>query len=278
MQVNPGHGVRGERGWLRSVAAGAALVLCASAAAHAQIKPKVVKLDAAPKSVLFIGNSYFYYNDSLHNHVLNLLRSADPAGNYHAISATISDAALSWHNVEALLSSHAIDAGTDGKDKPVRKARVKKFDAVIMMDCSHCSIDPDLKADFTATVAKDSAIVRAHGASPVLFMSWAYADRPGMTQKLAVAYTTAGNDNNALVIPAGLAFARAREQRPDLALNVADNSHPSPAGTYLAACAVVAAVYQRSPVGNAYHAGLDDKTAAFLQDVAWQTVRDYYKQ
>jgi hypothetical protein len=261
------------------LSATSAFVVMTSANAHAQIKPKITALKDVPRNVLFVGNSYFYYNDSLHNHVLGLLRSADPAGKYHAISATISDGALSWHNVESLLSSHAMDAGADGEDKPVvRKPRVKKFDAVIMMDCSHCPISPEFKADFTATVAKDSAIVRKHGAQPVLFMSWAYADRPEMTQKLAVAYTTAGNDNKALVIPAGLAFARAREQRPELALNVADKSHPSPAGTYLAACVVMAAVFQQSPVDNAYHAGLDDKTAAFLQDVAWRTVRDYYKQ
>lgn len=279
MQVNPGHGVRGERGWLRSAIAGAALVLCASVAAHAQIKPKVAKLDVAPKSVLFIGNSYFYYNSSLHHHVLELLRTADPTGKYHAISATISDAALSWHNVEALLSSTTLDADRSRGASPVAsKARVRKFDAVVMMDCSHCSTDPKLKADFTATIAKDSVIVRKHGAQPVLFMTWAYADRPDLTERLAEAYTRAGNDNNALVVPAGLAFARARTQRPELALHVADNSHPSLAGTYLAACVTMASLYRRSPVGNTYHANLDPQTAAFLQGVAWATVQDYYKQ
>jgi hypothetical protein len=55
-----------------------------------------------------------------------------------------------------------------------------------------------------------------------------------------------------------------------------DKRHPSPAGTYLAACTTFAALTGRSPVGNAYHAGLDEPTAKFLQEVAWETVQDYY--
>ena len=62
---------------------------------------------------------------------------------------------------------------------------------------------------FTEYAKKDSDIVRAKGARPVFFMSWAYADKPEMTAQLAEAYTVAGNANDAFVIPAGLAFARA---------------------------------------------------------------------
>lgn len=247
------------------------MLLCAVAAATAQIRPKVVKLDNVPKTVLFVGNSYFYYNNSLHNHLLNLLRTADPAGTYAATSATIGGAPLSLHDVEALLSSHKrhMALEEDGGSR-------KQFDAVIMADCSWCSTDPKRKQIFAETVAKDSAIVRKFGAAPVLFMTWAYADKPEMTGKLADAYTAVGNDNGALVVPAGLAFAWALSQRPELALQISDRSHPTLAGTYLAACVVMASVYRRSPVGNKYNADLDDKTAAFLQDVAWATVQDYY--
>jgi hypothetical protein len=255
--------------WTQSALAGAVIALCAAVSANAQVRPKVVKLNDVPNAVLFVGNSYFYYNESMHNHVLRLLLAADPASRADAESATISGAPLSLHNVDALLSSYRRHSSSGNGDR---------FDAVIMMDCSSCSTDPKRKQVFTGTIAKDSAIVRKHNAQPILFMTWAYADKPEMTEKLAAAYTSAGNHNDALVIPAGLAFARARTQRPELALNVPDKSHPSLAGTYLAACVVMASVYRRSPVGNKYYAGLDDKTAAFLQDVAWATVQDYYRQ
>jgi hypothetical protein len=109
-------------------------------------------------------------------------------------------------------------------------------------------------------------------------MSWAYADKPEMTAQLAEAYTVAGNANDALVIPAGLAFARVREKQPELSLYVADKRHPTLAGTYLAACTVYAALTGRSPVGNSYVAGLDQPTAQLLQPAAWETVQDYYKK
>jgi hypothetical protein len=118
--------------------------------------------------------------------------------------------------------------------------------------------------------------VRAHGVTPVFFMSWAYADKPEMTAQLAEAYTVAGNANNALVIPAGLAFARALSKQPELNLYAADKRHPSLAGTYLATCTTFAALTGRSPVGNTYLAGIDEPTAHFLQAVAWETVQDYY--
>jgi hypothetical protein len=97
-----------------------------------------------------------------------------------------------------------------------------------------------------------------------------------MTAQLAEAYTVAGNDNDAFVIPAGLAFAGALAKRRDLNLYAADKRHPSLLGTYLAAATVFAALRQQSPVGNSYTAGIDPDTARFLQTVAWDTVQDYY--
>lgn len=47
-------------------------------------------------------------------------------------------------------------------------------------------------------------------------------------------------------------------------------------GTYLAACPTYAAVYGKSPLGNAYVAGIDADTAKFLQTTAWETVKEYF--
>ena len=51
-----------------------------------------------------------------------------------------------------------------------------------------------------------------------------------------------------------------------------DGSHPSIAGTYLAACVFYAKTFGQSPVGLTYDPGLDAKTAAQLQQVAFTTV------
>jgi hypothetical protein len=107
-------------------------------------------------------------------------------------------------------------------------------------------------------------------------MSWAYADKPEMTAELAEAYTKAGNENGALVIPAGLAFAKSLMRSPELNLYAADKRHSSLAGIYLAACTVYASLFRKSPVGLKYTAGLDEASASVLQTAAWETVQEYF--
>jgi len=247
---------------------------------QAQTRPTVKTLGPDfPKTEMFIGNSFFYYNNGLPGHVSQLERAADPEHrqDYRATMVTIGGSGLDWHDVESYFRPDAIGRYSfDDHNNVIFNKPGKQFDAAVMMDCSQCPIHPTLKTNFTEYAKKDSDIVRAHGARPVFFMSWAYADRPEMTAQLAEAYTVAGNANDALVIPAGLAFARALAKQPELNLYVADKRHPTLAGTYLAACTVFAALTGRSPVGNLYLADLDEPTAHLLQQVAWDTVQDYY--
>jgi hypothetical protein len=246
--------------------------------ACAQTKPKLTTIEA-PKSAIYIGNSFFYYNNSMHSHVLGMTRAADAANkaSYRATSVTISGSGFDWHNVETLFRPDAIGRYSFDEDNNVVFNKIEKlFDVAIMMDCSQCPIHPQLKPIFHEFAKKHSEAARKAGATPVFFMSWAYADKPEMTAQLAEEYTAAGNANDAFVIPAGLAFAKSISKRPELNLYVADKRHPSMLGTYLAAATVYAALYKKSPVGNAYTAGIDADTAKFLQTVAWDTVQEYY--
>ena len=258
----------------------ATIGVIAAAPVSAQTKPAVKTLGPDfPKSEMFIGNSFFYYNNGMPGHLTLLEKAADPEHkqDYRATMVTIGGSGFDWHDVESYFRPDAIGRYSfDDHNNVVFNKPGKQFDAAVMMDCSQCPIHPTLKPIFTEHAKKDSDIVRAHGAIPVLFMSWAYADKPEMTAQLAEAYTVAGNANNALVIPAGLAFARALAKQPELNLYVADKRHPTLAGTYLAACTTFAALTGRSPVGNSYLAGLDEPTAHLLQQVAWETVQDYY--
>ena len=145
-----------------------------------------------------------------------------------------------------------------------------------MIDCSQCPIHPKLKSVFHEYAKKQSDVVRRHGATPIFLMTWAYKDKPEMTRQLAEEYTVAGNNNDALVIPSGLAFANAIAKRPELELYQPDKRHPSLAGTYLSAATAYAAIYRKSPLGNKYIAGIDPETARFLQTMAWDTVQEYF--
>jgi len=245
----------------------------------AQTKPKVLELGMEnPASILYIGNSFFYYNNSLHNHVGQLRRAADSKDRLRSVSVTISGSGFDWHDVASYFRPNAVGAYSfDSSNNIVFNKVDRLFDVAIMMDCSQCPIHPQLKSVFHNDAKKNSDIVRKHGTKPVFFMSWAYADVPEMTAQLADAYTQAANDNNAFVIPAGLAFARSIAKRPELNLYVPDKRHPSVAGTYLAACTVYASLFKKSPVGLSYTAGLDEATVKHLQSTAWETVQEYFK-
>lgn len=253
-------------------------VLCVNASA--QTKPKIKHLGIEqPKTVLYIGNSFFYFNDSMHRYVSGLTSAADPKnkGQYRSTSITISGAGLNWHDVESYFKPGGVASYSfvEG-NKVVFNKFDKPFEVVIMLDCSQCPVHPQLKDPFHEYVRKHSQTVVKHGAKPALFMTWAYADKPDMTFQLAEQYTIAGNDNDALVIPAGLAFAKALGKNQEIVLYNRDKRHPSLLGTYLSACTIYASLYRKSPVGNPYHGGIDAKTANLLQEVAWETVNDYF--
>ncbi|MBC7576566.1 MAG: hypothetical protein H7312_04290 [Tardiphaga sp.] len=263
------------------IAAAAAVAIAAvPAASQAQTKPKVTTLGPDfPKTEMFVGNSFFYYNNGLPGHVSLLEKAADPEhkASYRATMITIGGPGFDWHDMESYFRPKAVGYYSfDDNNVVVFNPPGKLFDAAVMMDCSQCPIHPQLKPIFTDYAKKNSEIVRSHSGVPILFMSWAYEDKPEMTQQLAEAYTIAGNDNNALVIPAGLAFARLRAKQPELNLYQPDKRHPTLVGTYLAACVTFTALTGRSPVGNSYLAGLDAPTAKLLQSVAWETTQDYY--
>src|SRR5258708_3092030 len=231
----------------------------------AETRPQQTEVGGdSPKSFLWVGNSFFYYNNSMHSHVGGLARAATPLVGYRAVSVTISGSGMDWHDMASYFRPNAIDRYSFVGDNEIAFNKPgKRFDGVIMMDCSQCPIHPQLKSIFHKYAKKQSAIVVKHGARPILFMSWAYKDKPQMTAQLAEQYTLAGNANHALVIPAGLAFARAIAQRPEIELYQPDKRHPSLPGTYLAACTTYAAIFRKSPVGNTYTAGIDPELANF---------------
>jgi hypothetical protein len=254
------------------------LVVCLSATASAEVKPKRTDVGGAtPTNMLWVGNSFFYYNNGMQAQVLNLVRAADPKNVAKATLVAIGGSGIDWHDMKSYFRPNAIGRYSFvGNNEVVFNKPGRRFDAVIIMDCSQCPIHPQLKSVFHEYAKKQSKIVTANGARPIFFMSWAYKDKPEMTAQLAEQYTIAGNANDALVIPVGLAFAKAIAKRPDLELYQPDKRHPSLFGTYLAACTSYAAIFKKSPVGNTYTAGIDPTIASFLQTIAQETVHEYF--
>jgi hypothetical protein len=227
----------------------------------------------APQRILFVGNSYLYYNDSLHNHVRRLAIAADPASedSLQYKSATISGAPLAHHNIEHLL-------------KPGHLGMKLPFEVVILQDASASALSDSGRASFREKVAEFNAEIVKRGAKTALYMTHAHVKpskfaSPDMIRNVEDMYVSVGNEMGVFVIPVGLAFEEAYRQRPDIKLHKDyDGSHPDLIGTYLAACVVYASLYGKSPVGNSYdyYGKVDKETAAFLQKVADETVRKFF--
>lgn len=244
--------------------------LAAAPAPAPQVKAPPVD---TPHRVLFVGNSYLYYGDSLHNHVRRLAVAADPSleKKLEYKSATIGGASLAHHNVD-----HLTQPGRIGVKEP--------FQLVILQEGSSAYASEARRRQFRDTAAAHAKTIADRGGAVALYMTHAYVAphkqaKPEAIREIEAMTVAVGNEIGALVIPVGLAFEEAYRRRPELALHKAfDGSHPDLLGTYLAACTVYAAVYGRSPVGNSYDyfGKIDKATAAFLQEVAADTVKQFY--
>jgi hypothetical protein len=125
------------------------------------------------------------------------------------------------------------------------------------------------------------AEIKATGAKTVLYMTWAkHEDGQFITEAtrfvqdvlLVRYYDQSGQAIGARVAPVGRAWERALRDHT-VVLHASDGSHPTEAGTYLAACVFYATLTGKSPLGLG-DGGLqvDAAQAAFLQQVAWDTM------
>ncbi len=251
-----------------------AAFLLAPAAAAVAPAVKAPQVDT-PKRVLFVGNSYLYYNDSLHNHVQRMVVAGAPAlvKALQFKSSTIGGSNLAHHDI-----NHLTEPGRIGVNLP--------FELVILQDGSAAPLSEKRRALSRAKVREFSDVIRKRGGQVALYMTHTFVPphKQARAENIRLTenhYLAAGNAVNALIIPVGLAFEEAYRQRPDIKLHKDyDGTHPDLLGTYLAACVVYASVYGKSPVGNAYdyYGKVGKEDAAFLQQVAEDTVKKFYER
>ena len=244
---------------------------------HAQ--PGITKIPS-PESLLFVGNSLFFFNNGVHRFVRKLLAGSDPRVSCRMNLIAIGGASLYWHDLETYFRPNAIASYAtkkDGTNRLVWRAPQKKlWDAVILCDSTQGPIHPDLRDRFIETAARDAAIARSHGAEPVFMITWAYADRPEMTEELADAVIAVANANHALAIPAGLAFAEAEKFAPDIALTISDKRHPTPEGSYLLAAVILESVFGINARLVSEDCGLTPETAMILREIAHKTAVRFF--
>ncbi len=259
---------------LSSILGAVSVTSSAAVADHYSVKPEVTRLSRVPVNVMLIGNSYFYYNCGVLDYMWGF--AGDQKVNLRTAQATIAGADLDWHNVSYLLNPEGESSGIIFK----KNEKGVLFDAVVLQPNSISPIDPKRTANFKKYAEKRTAEVRNAGSEPLLMMTWARKGKPEMTKQLADAVITEANRLHAMVIPAGLAFARALERDPALNLIMPDNSHPTAIGSYLESAVIYSALTGKSLVGSKFAGGcekpLSSEMIRFLQEVAWETVTEFY--
>jgi hypothetical protein len=194
------------------------------------------KLGTAPDApegsvkVLFIGNSLTYEND-LPRTVSHLALSAGLAPCYCFAIAYPGFALEDHWDV-----GDAVDA-IEGEE----------WDFVVMQQGP--SALPASRENLILWAAVFDQKIDEIGAQSVMYGVWPALERAFDFPNVAESYREAADSIGALFAPAGEAWQFAWAQDSTLPLYAADDFHPSPMGTYLAALVLFERIYGRSPVG-----------------------------
>ena len=156
--------------------------------AIAQTRPLITApRSVSPETFMYVGNSFFYYNNGMPGYVSGLADGAQDADKrpLRGTMVTIGGSGFDWHDLESYFRPRSVGYYTFDKDNViVFNKRNKFYDAVLMMDCSQCPIHPQLSPIFVEYAKKNAEIARNRDSEPMLFMSWAYSDKPEMTAQL----------------------------------------------------------------------------------------------
>ena len=221
-------------------------------------------------SVLFIGNSYTYQND-----LPTILQSVvDAQGDYLLVDSRTQGGAT--------FLTHANNAST------YTKINSRNWDYVVLQAQSQEPSFPDGQVDANtlpyAEQIADSVYANNFCSEVMMFMTWGrelgdsqwqpISSFEGMNERLRLAYLRMADSVEGSTSPVGSAWRYVRENHPTIQLYSGDGSHPSYAGSYLAACTFYASIYRKTPVGTSFIGSLSAQDAQNLQNAAALTVLD----
>jgi len=204
-------------------------------------------------NILFIGNSFTQRSD-LPGLLAEMAAAQDLCVKHELISVGGASLRTHWN------------AGRAAKE--IAKGQ---FDYVVLQEQSTL---PVKNANRMAENVRlfDESIKRA-GSKAVLYMTWARQHAPESQKAIADAYNSIGDELGAIVVPVGLAWQHFLSKHDKPVLHDRDQSHPTLAGSYLAACVFHAALLKAKPHPvESGPDGLDKQDMTALQNAAWEQV------
>ena len=204
--------------------------------------------------ILFVGNSFTARND-VPGLIADMARSRGHALEHKLVSAGGASLKMHWNKGDA------------------QKAMEKTpYDYVVLQEQSTLPVKNCQRSHDNIRLFDDA--IRVSGAKMVLYLTWAREKVPQTQKALTDCYTSIGKELGAIIVPAGVAWERVLAMPGHPVLHDKDGSHPTLAGSYLAACVFFAVLFGENPVGiPADLKGLTATDIGLLQAAAWATVK-----
>lgn len=203
--------------------------------------------------VLFIGNSFTARND-VPALVANLATATGHTLQHSLISAGGASLRRHWNKGEAQ-----------------KRITATRFDAVVLQEQSTLPVRNVRRMHENVRLFHE--VISAAGARMILFLTWPRANQPETQDAIAHAYTSIAEELGAKVAPVGVAWERCLASSHPPALYDRDMSHPTLAGSYLAACVLFSTLYGANCAGvDTPVDGLTSEEMHALQSVAAETV------
>lgn len=247
------------------------ILICAlSLNLRASDEPTAPKSSGAadkPIRILFIGNSLTMQNN------LPAMLQALAAGAQPSVKIETAMVATGGYTLE----KHW-DQG-----KAQAKIQEGNWDYIVLQEHSTGSKGEADAASTQKTARQFDELAKKNHAKTLIYMTWALQKTPEDQAKITAQHNQLGKDLGDTVVPVGVAREKAMKEDTKLNLYVKDGKHPTPAGTYLAACTFFSTLTHHSSknlpakVADPVKAGkmlveLTPEQATFLQKIADATV------
>ncbi len=205
-------------------------------------------------NVLFIGNSFTARND-VPALIAQLAAARSKNFTHQLISAGGASLRMHWNKGEAQ-----------------QVIQQNKFDYVVLQEQSTLPLKNGVRMHDNIRLFDE--VIKKSGAKTALYLTWARQNAQETQAAINDAYFSIGREIGAIVIPVGVAWQNFLAQNNQIVLHDKDLSHPSLAGSYLAACVFFAVLFGESPVGIAVEMkGLAQAEIALLQNAAWDAMQ-----
>jgi hypothetical protein len=208
----------------------------------------------APIRILFIGNSFTARNN-LPGLIAQMAATRGKSMQHDLISAGGASLRAHWNAGKAL--------------KAIKNGH---YEYVVLQEQSTLPIKNAKRMHENVRLFDEA--IKGAGAKTVLYMTWARKHAPESQKAITDAYFSIGQELNAAVIPVGVVWQRFLRKHDQPILHDRDQSHPTLAGSYLAACVFLTVLFSENPVGiDTEVPGLNEKDRVLLQKAAWQERR-----